>query len=138
MEFLIIGLKLCLGRDIWVTQIMKPHIRVTDGCNHFLEIVVDHARAQICAQPLVNTRFHTQGQLTVQQDIGVLLLDGVQILPQDSLAAPWHLPAIPPPDSCMSEGMRSTPSMTSGRVMGRVFGWGWPRLMVRLDWVTVH
>lgn len=29
---------------------MKPHIRVTNGCNHLLEIVVDRARAQIRAQ----------------------------------------------------------------------------------------
>lgn len=29
---------------------MKPHIRVTDGCNHLLEIVVGRARAQIRTQ----------------------------------------------------------------------------------------
>ena len=30
---------------------------------------------------------HTQGRLTVQQDMGVLLPNGVQVLPQDGLTA---------------------------------------------------
>ena len=38
---------------IWcirISSIIKLHIRVTDGCSHLLEIVVDRARAQIRTQ----------------------------------------------------------------------------------------
>ena len=31
---------MCLGLDIWVTKIMHPRVRDTDGSDHFLEILV--------------------------------------------------------------------------------------------------
>src|SRR5699024_7047580 len=94
---------------------------------------------------------HTQGGLTVNQDMGILSLERVQVLAQDGLTAHGVYQVDLHAESWMSAGIRSTPSgwcrmpspgrsgssirirpIASDSVKGSLSGWGWPKLMVRL------
>ena len=98
-------------------------------------------------------REHSQGGLAVDEDMGILSLHRVQILPQMVSRLMAFTRDTSMPESWMSAGMRSTPSgwcrmpspgrsgssmrmrpIASERVKGSLSGCGLPRLMVRLAW----